>query len=544
MDESRGVKAVDTAVCCCRRETLPRHSTSSNQVSRKSALNGERRTAIDEELTSLCARIALLRAERNAIAPISVLPNELLVDIFGDFVEHWVSHRTLLEPLEKLMLVCRDWCDVILASHRLWGTITCDRWESTPKIFKLQLSRSGAAPLRIHIAQLGSPDFAPLILANAERVISLDVAGDKSLALSPKDSGEDSMTMDACLPPELLEGRLPRLSRLSLSHIDAHWEFLPPLRSLTLKGGPDSPVTSLTFQVLLGVLRSSPALHTLSLDMMIATGIRERYDPVELRNLELLFLLDSVGHCEDLLKSIIFPASTRLRLHPQGIPSCAQIRDNILIPIRKHLHAHDAPIASTLALGIPCNGSSSPFRIRTYAHEAMHGVHFDKDSIFAINSFPTDAPSPGAICQIMAEVLKALPTQTITHLDASEVYLTCPTWKVTLALLPALEKVGLHVNRDQSATRFCEAALELGHPLCTISIYVFVQQDDAQAAEITDPFFSALTRLLRAYHTRGRPLKHLYARNYYRALALGDEKYAELRGLVGTLVTTYVGPGW
>ncbi|KAJ7914106.1 hypothetical protein B0H13DRAFT_452087 [Mycena leptocephala] len=536
--------------------------TSSNQVSRKSALNGERRTAIDEELTSLCARIALLRAERNAIAPISVLPNEVLVDIFGDFVEHWVSHRTLLEPLEKLMLVCRDWCDVILASHRLWGTITCDRWESTPKIFKLQLSRSGAAPLRIHIAQLGSPDFAPLILANAERVISLDVAGDpkylfdfthrmrdydfpllQSLALSPKDSGEDSMTMDACLPPELLEGRLPRLSRLSLSHIDAHREFLPPLRSLTLKGGPDSPVTPLTFQVLLGVLRSSPALHTLSLDMMIATGIRERYDPVELRNLELLFLRDSVGHCEDLLKSIIFPASTRLRLHPQGIASCAQIRDNILIPIRKHLRAHDAPIASTLALGIPCDGSSSPFRIRTYAHEAMHGVRFDKDSIFAISSFPADAPSSGTMCQIMAEVLKALPTQTITHLDASEAYLTCPAWKATLALLPALEKVGLHVNRDQSATRFCEAALELGHPLCTISFYVFVQQDDAQAAEIIAPFFSALTRLLRAYHTRGKPLKYLYARNYYRSLALGDEKYAELRGLVGTLVT-YVGPDW
>ncbi|KAF8173966.1 hypothetical protein K438DRAFT_126412 [Mycena galopus ATCC 62051] len=46
--------------------------------------NGSRRAAaIEEELKILYERVALLKVEYNNISPITVLPNELLIQIFS-----------------------------------------------------------------------------------------------------------------------------------------------------------------------------------------------------------------------------------------------------------------------------------------------------------------------------------------------------------------------------------------------------------------------------------------------------------------------------
>jgi hypothetical protein len=62
--------------------------------------------------------------------------------------------------------------------------------------------------------------------------------------------------------------------------------------------------------------------------------------------------------------------------------------------------------------------------------------------VFIIKTEPATKP---ALRQIMTKVLKALPTQTITHLDASDAHLAAAAWKTALALLPAIEVVNLQV---------------------------------------------------------------------------------------------------
>ncbi|KAF7358010.1 F-box domain-containing protein [Mycena venus] len=519
-------------------------------MNRQNTNNPARRSAIEEELAVLCERMAVLKAEYNSIAPISVLPNEVLIQIFSCVPEFHSYSVSPVIQLHKLSLVCRDWHDIVLGSSALWSNITCP-WQSTERKLEIQLTRSRAAPLTIKFDRLDSFSFAPMIPANAERLKSLDIAGEpkfvldfmsrmqhfyfpllQSLTLTPDHPLEgDGLEVEACLPLELLEGRMPRISRLSLSYIDAGWESLPPLRALILAGGPGSRVTPISFHVLFGLLQSSPALYTLQLDMMTVAGGPEQPHPVELPHLRLLYFRDFLHHCKALLAHLVLPPSTRLLLYPLGITGGVDVRD-ILIPLRKHLRAPGAPIATTLVLRVPLDdGTVINFRTTTYLNEAAY-TGFDLDGLFGINSHPAGAP---ALRQIMAKVLKALPTQSITYLDIGSARLTYASWKTALALLPALEKVRLHVG--DGGTHFCQAALDMGYSLCALRVLCTVRAGIQQEMEWVAPFFNALTRLLRGYQLSETPLKHLDVMDNFRALDLGAGKWAELRGLVGKLDT-------
>ncbi|KAJ7112114.1 hypothetical protein C8R44DRAFT_582820, partial [Mycena epipterygia] len=66
-------------------------------------------------------QIALLKAKRNSLPPISSLPNELLTRIFTIYA---VESDTL-GNLEwaKIMYVCHRWHDVVLVAQPLWAVI-------------------------------------------------------------------------------------------------------------------------------------------------------------------------------------------------------------------------------------------------------------------------------------------------------------------------------------------------------------------------------------------------------------------------------------
>jgi hypothetical protein len=346
----------------------------------------------------------------------------------------------------------------------------------------------------------------------------------QSLTLKP-DKPSESDEMDIQLPLGLLEERMPLLFRLSLSYIDARWETLPPLRSLALTGGPDTRVAPLAFHVLLGILQSSPALEILKLDMMVDSDAQERGLAVKLPRLNFLYVRDFLLHCENLVANIIFPPSARLHLYPQGIYGGADIRE-ILIPVHKHLRAPGAPLPAVLVLSAP-RDASTHFSASCFLNEADYRT-FDFDGLFLINTHPTNAPG---LRQILVKVLKALPSHAITYLNAGMAWLTSSTWKAALALLPGLEKVQLRVG--DGGTTFCKAALEVGFSLRGIIIITPFTPHDVEEADEMVPFLDALTRLLQAYHASGKPLQHLHVKDFTRSK--GDERWPELRGLVGTL---------
>ncbi|KAJ7124318.1 hypothetical protein C8R44DRAFT_852233 [Mycena epipterygia] len=506
---------------------------------------GPRMAAIDAELEALYVRIAALIEERNSITPISTLPNEVLARILGVYAEDSISVSGV--QWTKVMLVCRHWHKLALGTPTLWCNIRF-LWESSKPHLLLQLERSRAAPLKIEIRSLTSNEFTDSILSNSGRLESLVLGGDPTCLLTFMDEmrnhafpileslslalREDVTAENAdrqfTLPPELFDGRMPRLRSLSLARIDAHWQCLASLRSLSLTSGPDSPSTQISLPTLFNVLKSSPELTTLRLDMVIASGSSDRNsEAVRLLLLDFLYIRDSLAYCEDVLAHLIFPATTRVEMYPQGITSGVDIRD-ILVLLRKHLCARSAPIPTMLAIRVPRSDQENISHFSTAAYlEPTFPAGLSRDKLFGINSHPDNAR---ALRQIMTKVLKTLPTQAITHLDAGSAHLTVRSWKTALALLPALEAVYMHI--DDAGTRFCEAVLDMEHhvPLRTIQLALFAHHDPDE--DPVDTFLEVLKRLLRAYRARGTSLIHLLLKDWFSNFDMNETKWLELGDLV------------
>ncbi|KAJ7494815.1 hypothetical protein B0H11DRAFT_1802355 [Mycena galericulata] len=510
------------------------------------------RSAIDGELELLYERIASLKVERNTLAPIARLPNELLAYIFGICAKgastsgapmHWV----------KVVFVCQHWNEVAFSSRAIWAYIHFI-WHPSERRLLVQLMRSGAVPVSVHVGFLHSHSFfADRMVESSHRISVLDVGGDisdvvdlmrrmshhefpllHSLSLRPRnDELQEDPDIHPVLPSELLDGGMPRLSNLALSYIDAPWRSLSSLRSLSLIGDPSSISTNIPLGDLFVVLKSSPQLHTLKLNIAVHPDRPdEEYETVALPFLEHIFIRELLDVCECLITNLVFRPTTRVELYPQGIAIGADIRD-ILVPLRKHLRAAGAPIPRMLSICVPRREADhSNFFAAVYPH-SPRPTRFDDDVLFAINGHPENAR---ALRQIMTKVLKTLPADVITHLDATGTHFTGRTWKTAFALLPALRVITVHVT--DGGMPLVEALLEAGAAvsISVLCLRTFILWGSESGDDVVLPFFDVLTRLLSAWHARGTPLERLEVEDCLYRLKVGDAKWAELRGFVGELV--------
>ncbi|KAF8189572.1 hypothetical protein K438DRAFT_2144324 [Mycena galopus ATCC 62051] len=388
--------------------------------------------------------------------------------------------------------------------------------------------------------------MASLVLANSYRIKTLELTGpphsvfdfvDKMcnfdfpklqmLRLFPDSSSmeEDGKFPHAHLPPALF-GRAPRLGRLFLTQIDAPLRNLPPLRSLALELCP-GPIA---LDALLAVLRSSPELRMLWLERNIYTRLANGGQPVRLAHLERLTILDTVQQSEELLRNILFPPTTRLKLLPRWVTTSEDIGGlaAVLKSVRGHVRA--APASSLEFFCAPPDPELHWTLMRIATHD--NPASCTKDPSFFIHSHPRDALD---MCQIMATILDALPLQRITHLNTTGAEIPSVAWNIALARLPALEEAVLSVTAH--GMRFCEVALEIRPPLRGLIIHAAAES--AEDPEIVLRFFAALTNLLRARRKDGKPLERLQVQD---AFELGAEQLAELRDLVGSLIWIQVDP--
>ncbi|KAJ7132703.1 hypothetical protein C8R46DRAFT_1362525 [Mycena filopes] len=498
-----------------------------------------RRAAIDSETLALRARIDSLNAERNSLAQITVLPNEMLVEIFS-------AVKALSfgpSPLTRLMRVCRLWYSIINACHGLWTNIVCASFVRPERILAAQLLRSGLAPVRIHIPIFDSYVYAPLIVPHTTRIQALRLSGSgdaidllefvqdmtelefptlQSLSLALGDRPE----LDRQLPRALLDGRLPRLKNLDLTYMSAPWELLPPLQSLRLHRKAESPPSTLTLDLLLTFLQSSPGLRTLHLDLMLQPGSPASSHRPALPRLELLYLCERLSSCEVLLDRLTFPASAQVQLLPFHISSGADIRP-ILIPLHKHLRARTPPATALSIYSKPSSDDNYQSLLIDLYPDAR--PTFRDDALFTIIAHPTGMP---ALRQVLAKVLKAIPMQSVTHLAAGNAFLTAATWKAALALMPALESVNLDVNA--AGTGFCEAAMaaRLMPRRIAVSAMTFADLDEPTVKL----FFTTLLRLLRVCDGAGKRVGRLLVTDHFRKLAITDAREAEFKSLVDEVV--------
>ncbi|KAJ7057636.1 hypothetical protein C8F01DRAFT_1027890 [Mycena amicta] len=413
--------------------------------------------ALDAMLHSLTAVADILKAERNAVAPIHNLPNEIIAYIFRNATYPGPSPNT------SLLLVCQRWKDIAVHSPELYSTIEFP-WAFRSICFFEQLKRSGDAPLRVHIGRLEDTEVMDTLMANAHRLAKLQIGGtvEYLLALVQKlvehsfpllydlrlevtrmredehDNGD--MTSIPLLPSAVLDGRIPNLRRLELVAIEPPWTAVQSLRYLTIDS-KNAPLTHpLEFHGLLALLSACPELIELDLDVAIAPGRRDLYSTIRLPRLERLQLREQPRTLQDLLHLVLVPGTTRLSLQPIGVNSGPDISD-LLVPVRKHLRDSTALVPRSIIFSVPEHPPNEPV-----THFTVHLNHKPESlgyrgvgALFSITSHPTTGPS---LEQILVKVLETIPTKNITHLCIGDRYYTAflseGEWRAALPLLPAV----------------------------------------------------------------------------------------------------------
>ncbi|KAF7343671.1 F-box domain-containing protein [Mycena sanguinolenta] len=494
----------------------------------------ESREEIDKQLAWHGAQIALLKAKRNALAPISVLPNELMIRIFTIFAVEFDALFDL--KWTKIIYVCRHWHAFALAAHPLWSYIDLSSGQIPDRLYQ-QLRRSGTAPLSLKIPPYGG-SYTDLILSNSERIRELDLESDaqqvysvinglsihnfpilSSLSLNPGHQPEEGLPGDfvLALSDALFDGRLPSLRQLKLVYIAFPSRLVSGLTTLSLTECHDSSTSLLPILCdLLSMLSSCPRLSWLELDPIPALTLNQDLIVVDLPELERLCLDGDVASCTALLNHLQTPPRTLMTLFPSDAHSAISVRD-LLVPLHRHIqrlgaaekpllfHIDRGPTHCTLAF---CRG--------TVLHDSFN---CDSARALSLNSHPS---TEGALRQIMTKFLKAIP-ESITHLDAcSASDLRDVSWKNMMSLLPALETVFVLVH--SSATLCLQAPTQIEALYAAQPTFPRIRHLHLCALRNTEEDAAARVRTLlevyvKARFTNGTPLKTLEIEDKYHRIA-------------------------
>ncbi|KAJ7469594.1 hypothetical protein FB451DRAFT_1255080 [Mycena latifolia] len=537
---------VDDGFCASQTEksTSPEPFTQTDTVAQMNA--------IDTEIVWHYAQIALLKAKRNTIAPIFRLPNELLSRIL---TIHAVDSESLFNlRWTQIMYVCRRWRDLALAAHPLWSFIELG-WTGGFRGFRRlveQLNRSGVAPVTVKIASCHSANIIRVILPHSERICALELAGEAQyiheLIVSLPDHKLpilSSLHLDAnqkldevpggvlaALPQSILEGGIPNLRALTLASINLPWSSLRGLETLSLTKCNDTSQALQTFASVLEMLGASPHLKVLRLGWIIPLPLPDQqYTYLELPMLASIELDDTVTGCTALLNHLRFPPTTHIQIYPSHVNAGADIRE-LLVPLRKQIRAAGAPTIRLLAFN--CHDVESLI-IGAY-HETSAPDPLNRDAPFLLYSHPH---TENTLRQIMAKIVKALPFESITHLDARLAARPTPTsWRTALKLLPALEMVYLFTQKG--AVSFLRALLEIElnerrrdtYPRLRC-LHITAAVWDTKEHETIDLMLDLLAELLTHCRTHGRALSVLEIDERDHCLGRHHEKVEALPALVG-----------
>ncbi|TRM64126.1 hypothetical protein BD626DRAFT_547837 [Schizophyllum amplum] len=315
------------------------------------------RAAID----TVDAQMAGLMHERSSLetsleravrlqSPVNRLPSELLAADDDPAM------------LSALMLVCRYWAQLAIATPCLWSTITVSAHESLERV-RRRLERSKACPLdvsicfeqRAELASICSPEqHKHRVMDHVVRAMDLirpalwrtqrfrlavptrahahaalarcreDAPLLEALAVEIGEPAHDEPSLTASLP--LFNGHTPRLRACALASFNCSWQptLLSNLRVLALGGyfngaAPD-PAT------LLGVLRACPELEELAL--------RNVHDPEEAlgRSLSFCGIPTSTTPAATASRGLALPNLRRLSLYSVGSTLVAALAAALVLP--------------------------------------------------------------------------------------------------------------------------------------------------------------------------------------------------------------------
>ncbi|EIW79405.1 hypothetical protein CONPUDRAFT_167159 [Coniophora puteana RWD-64-598 SS2] len=328
---------------------IPTPSSPVNAWSSTSAVE-DARSELDEEMDALRRKECQLKTRRNALSRICVVPPEILSLVFLYYVDsasdHHIPFHTHKFWIRAISHICRHWREVALSSPALWTRFA--DYHCLPFTEEM-LKRSGSSPLDVtlmidtdgHTATSGHALAAPRrVLEDIHRIRELDL----SISISTAKCTFERLAAPTLLLTSLIvtniKGRYPPytpvqipksaipnnflgftpvLRKLKFYRCDIPWD-LPLLKGLTELGiAHVSTDARPTYQQLLYVLRQMPALKRLSLvEVLPTSGTSAEESTVRLPELEQLFVGCSPTQCAQLLRCLLFPGSTRVKLVCKG----------------------------------------------------------------------------------------------------------------------------------------------------------------------------------------------------------------------------------
>ncbi|KAF5325101.1 hypothetical protein D9619_010023 [Psilocybe cf. subviscida] len=326
----------------------------------------EAQLLIDNEIAALTARmqesIRLLKTRRNELAPVSKLPDEILLQIFVV-----LRDSTDLRPVKwlQIMHVCQYWRHIAVGSSPLWTRLH----DPPPSLTRLQLECSQNAPLDVVLTSTwfkhaASTEIFPVILHEIERIRTLNSA---RMPPSFLDAAHDILTglgqnwearslETLTIGTDVIAGPRPtsiklvtdvfrptrRLRRLTLSSGYYSWDMfpIPGLTHLCLDGISFGEVTGAQFLETLRHMQNLEALMMMNWENMKICQFppTPRPQPIQLPSLRRLEIwCGNENDLELFLTLLVHPKLHQWAVNPSwypvtNVPACMK---SALSPIEK-----------------------------------------------------------------------------------------------------------------------------------------------------------------------------------------------------------------
>ena len=335
--------------------TLPLSLTGGDGDISSKHLVQQTQAQIDEEISARYLPVCALRTKRNALSPVSRLPDELLETVFIFYarqyhISNWAKIETLQTPPPLqvphwvgVSYVCRRWRVVALGCPTLWTHVffVSRAWVT------VLLQRSQVAPLRVRIdltmppyESRRSPDplaMLEMLFEHLPRMEEFNIRGlaaDVVHKIIPKLivpapllqslqltvlSGKHSLASLGGPPPTLpvvFSRSTPKLRLLQLSRVDIAWN------NLTLTGMTSLRLSSVprlrTVQQLFAILSQNPHLTDLELEEVLPCSSSPFQDPptekITLPCLSRLSIMATIPDTVHFLSYVHVPLDAEIRL--------------------------------------------------------------------------------------------------------------------------------------------------------------------------------------------------------------------------------------
>ena len=311
-------------------------------------------SAVDKEVG---AAMRLLHSLRNALAPISLLPPEVLSRVF-----HFILPPVLQHPGEQRLdliratHVCRLWRQVALGDSSLWARISGapigTEWISemlvramnAPLDISLHVGRSNPEVLIMlsshlsHSRELRLFGMSEFYFESFRGIFSQEAPTLELLKLCV--SSTFPITFRELDGTTLFKGRAPKLRTLSLIHIIIPWSLIPRgrLKKLEISLNDESSIFNVPLlgdlNQLVDLLVDCPELEVLNFRGCLPSQPTQfpHGQTIHLSRLSRLSLSGLSSRITNLLKMLKFPASTTLQLYCTS-ENASTHNDHLILPV-------------------------------------------------------------------------------------------------------------------------------------------------------------------------------------------------------------------